>query len=179
MNRKRYKRSGGKVRLSVENHDENARGHEGVDNPSHPSRRILLWFRSILREVSLVKRLWRTNEKIRADYFVGVRTPENTWPVQSRKETQSALYLRFISTSRKCMNLFFFFLLFVCFHQSIRSSPIFVWQSCKSSSCLCQVFIAVNCQINGPQVDFRIDHCGERDWAVGSFIFKSMSSRST
>lgn len=46
---KRYKRGGGKMHLSVENRDENARGHEGVDNPSHPSRRILLWFRSILR----------------------------------------------------------------------------------------------------------------------------------
>lgn len=137
-----------------ENRNENARGHEGVDNPSHPLCRILLWFRSILREVPLVKRLWRTNEKIRADYLVGVRIPENTWPVQSRKEMPLALHLRFISM---CIldNAWFFFL-FLCFWQSICSSPIFVWQLCARSSS-CQVFIAINCQINGPQVDFRID----------------------
>lgn len=30
------------MRLSVENHDGNARGHEGVDNPSHPSDTALI-----------------------------------------------------------------------------------------------------------------------------------------
>jgi len=28
----------------------------------------------------------------------------------------------------------------------------------------CQVFITVNCQINGSRVDFRIDRRGKRDW---------------
>jgi len=36
---------------------------------------------------------------------VGVQIPENTWPVQSRKETQSALHLRFIYFD-KCMIAF-------------------------------------------------------------------------
>lgn len=146
------------VKLLWENRNENSRGHEGVDNPSHPSCRTLLWFRSILREVPLVKRLWRTNEKIRADYLVGVRIPENTWPVQSRKEMPLALHLRFISTCilDNAWFYFFFFFLFLYF----LSIDLLITDICLAVVCqkfVCQVFIAANCQINGPQVDFRID----------------------
>ncbi|KAL0123112.1 hypothetical protein PUN28_007620 [Cardiocondyla obscurior] len=44
-----------------------------------------------------------------ADYLVGVRIPENTWPVQSKKETQSDLHAGIFSICIAVLSLFIFF----------------------------------------------------------------------
>lgn len=166
-----------------ENRNENARGHEGVDNPSHPSCRTPLWFRSILREVPLVKRLWRTNEKIRADYLVGVRIPENTWPVQSRRKNaiNPAFKIYFdVRYSRKCMILFSsFFFSFVFVNRFAHHRYLF-------GSCVPEVRLAFAKYLLQPIAKLMAHKstlksiCGEWDWiVVGSFIFKSMPPRST
>lgn len=170
-----YTRSGGKVHLSVTRMLEDTRA-------SITLRTLRLGcrfdFRSILRGVPLSEKTVTDKRENKNRLSRGsADTRKHMAGTVQRGNAISPL--RFIWTVHSRKYMWFPFLLSTCFWQSIRSSPIFVWQSCKSSSCLCQVFIAANCQINGLQVDFRINHYGERDWAAGSFIFKSMSPRST